>query len=168
MATDEVTAVPSPADNGNDAALLTGGRRRWGFLIVCLVGVVLLSASIAVGVEAHAQQHRTDAAITATRARLSQSDTLLIEARAQLAVDTAQSDQAGHTLATESAQLATDQAQLANAQAGIYAQGVSISDLDTCLSGVEESLNQLSLGNESGAATTLSGVAATCKDAEPS
>jgi hypothetical protein len=95
-------------------------------------------------------------------------DTLLIEARAQLAVDTAQSNQAGHTLSTESAQLAADQAQLAQAQAGVYAQGVSISDLDTCLSGVEESLNQLSLGNESGAATTLSGVAATCQDAEPS
>jgi hypothetical protein len=145
-----------------------GGRRRWGFLVVCLVGVVLLSASTAVAVGAHAQQHRTDAALASVRARLSQMDTLLIEARAQLAVDTAQSNQAGHTLSTESAQLAADQAQLAQAQAGVYAQGVSISDLDTCLSGVEESLNQLSLGNESGAATTLSGVAATCQDAEPS
>jgi hypothetical protein len=168
MATDQVTAVPSPVDNGNDAAMPAGGRRRWGFLVVCLVGVVLLSASTAVAVEAHAQQHRTDAALASVRARLSQMDTLLIEARAQLAVDTAQSNQAGHTLSTESAQLAADQAQLAQAQAGVYAQGVSISDLDTCLSGVEESLNQLSLGNESGAATTLSGVAATCQDAEPS
>ena len=131
MATDQVTAVPSPVDNGNDAAMPAGGRRRWGFLVVCLVGVVLLSASTAVAVGAHAQQHRTDAALASVRARLSQMDTLLIEARAQLAVDTAQSNQAGHTLSTESAQLAADQAQLAQAQAGVYAQGVSISDLDT-------------------------------------
>jgi len=88
--------------------------------------------------------------------------------RAQLAVDTAQSDQAGHTLSSDSNQLAADQAQLARAQAGIFAQGVSISDLDMCLSGVEKSLNQISLDDESGAAATLSGVASTCKDAEPS
>jgi hypothetical protein len=168
MATDEVTAIPAPADNGNDAAIPVGGRRRWGYLVVCLVGVALLSASTAVAIEAHVQLHRTDGALSSVRARLSQTDTLLIEARAQLAVDTPQSDQAGHSLSTESTQLAADQAQLAQAQAGVYAQGVSISDLDTCLSGVEESLNQLSLGNESGAATTLNGVAATCKDAEPS
>lgn len=168
MATHEVTAGSPPVDNGNDGAAATGARRRWGFLVACVVGVALLSACVVVGVEAHARQHRTDVALLAVRARLSQTNTLLIQARAQLAVDTTQSDQAGHTLSTESAQLTADQAQLAHAQAGIYAQGVSISDLDTCLSGVEESLNQLSLGNESGAATTLSGVAATCKDAAPS
>jgi hypothetical protein len=169
MATDEVPAPASPADDHGDAATVAGRlRRRQGFLAVGLVGLVVLGASVAVGIEAHDQQHRIDAQLSSARARLRNTDTLLAQVRAQLAVDTAQSDQAGHTLSADSNQLAADQAQLARAQAGIFAQGVSISDLDMCLSGVEKSLNQISLDDESGAAATLSGVASTCKDAEPS
>jgi hypothetical protein len=143
-------------------------QNRRGLLAVCLVGLVLLGASVVVGVEAHGQQHRIDAELSSARARLRNTDTLLAQVRAQLAVDTAQADQAGHTLSSDSNQLAADQAQLARAQAGLFAQGVSISDLDTCLSGVQKALNQIALDDESGAATTLSGVASSCKDAEPS
>jgi hypothetical protein len=45
---------------------------------------------------------------------------------------------------------------------------VSISDLDICLSGVEKALNQISLGNRNGAATTLNGASPSCRGAQPS
>ena len=46
-------------------------------------------------------------------------------------------------------------------------QGVSISNLDTCLAGVEKALNQIALANQTGAAATLQGVASNCRAAEP-
>ena len=54
------------------------------------------------------------------------------------------------TLATETSQLAAAQAQLASTEANVFANGVSINDLDTCLSGVEQALNQISLGRPGG------------------
>jgi uncharacterized protein HemX len=169
MATDEVPAPPTPSDDHGDPGTVVGRlRERRGLVAAGLVALILLGASGVVAIEAHDQQHRIDAQLSSARAQLRRTDTLLPQVRAQLAVDTAQSDQAGHTLSSDSSQLAADQAQLARAQAGLFAQGVSISDLDTCLSGVEKSLNQISLGDESGAAATLSGVASSCKEAAPS
>ena len=114
------------------------------------------------------QQHRIDAPLSSARAQLRRTDTLLPQVRAQLAVvhSPVRPGRAHPGLRLD--QLAADQAQLARAQADVFAQGVSISDLDTCLSGVEKSLNQISLDDQTGAAATLSGVASNCKEAAPS
>ena len=80
---------------------------------------------------------------------------------------TAQSAAAARTLATETSQLAAVEAQLAATEANVHADGVSIDDLDTCLSGVEQALNEISIDDQHGAASTLDGVAAPCRAAEP-
>jgi len=135
---------------------------------VTLIAVVLLLVATIVGVGAHYQLGRSVTSLNSERARLRHAESLLLTARSQLTAVQSQSDAAADTLESATNQLAADQTQLAHAQAEIFAQGVSISQLDTCLSGVEKSLNQISLGDQTAAAATLSGVAANCQNAEPS
>ena len=142
------------------------GRRRLGWTYA--VVIVMLAAVVAVGVSSRAQLHRTDDELTAVRARLHQTVQRARQAEAGLAAVTAQATSAAHLLATETGQLASVQSQLATTEANVFANGVSINDLDTCLSGVEQALNQISLNDQTGAATTLNGVAGSCRAAAPS
>jgi hypothetical protein len=158
---EQLRSAPPPVDRGRSAG-------AWPLRVAYLVGVVVFVVAAAVAVSTHAQVRRTEALLAATRGQLNHTVASLAAARSALTTRTGQSETAGRTLASASAQLAADQAQLAHAQAQVYSQGVSISELDICLAGVEKSLNQISVGDESGAASTLSGVASNCRDAEPS
>ena len=71
-------------------------------------------------------------------------------------------------LGIDSSQLSGLDDRLALSQSNVLSQGVRISDLDACLSGVEQALNQISLGNSAGAGSTLSQVGPECTGAEPS
>jgi septal ring factor EnvC (AmiA/AmiB activator) len=131
------------------------------------VGVALLAAALAAGVGAHAQLDRTNAELTVVRARLHLTVDRAHRAQAGLAAVTAQSTDAARTLATETSQLASVEAQLASTESNVFANGVSINNLNACLSGVEQALNQISLNDQQGAAATLNGVAASCRASEP-
>lgn len=130
--------------------------------------MALLVAGLTVAVDTHAQLRRTDADLTAVRASLRGTLERAHRAEATLSTVTTQSAAAAGTLATETSQLGAAQDQLASTAADVFANGVSINNLDTCLAGVEQALNQISLDDQSGAATTLDAVAAACRGAEPS
>ena len=66
-------------------------------------------------------------------------------------------------LASANTNLASTQSNLANANTGLYLQGTAISALNTCLSGIEQALNQIAVGNQSGALHSISGVAGSCQ-----
>jgi hypothetical protein len=163
---DQPSAVAvEPADTP-PAALRRRRRRRRLLLVYVVVSMMLLTA--VVGVQANRQLTRTDASLAAVRGQLQRTTAQVATARSQLATAAAHSEADQRTLHTESAQLAADQAQLAQAQADVHAKGVSIGQLDLCLSGVEQALNQIAVGDQAGAVTTLHGVAANCMNAEPS
>ena len=158
---------------GIDRSVGSGGttppsRPRWRLVTAYVVVAVLLMVAVVVGVQANRQLGRTDDSLQAVRGQLRTTTAQVAVARAQLAAADARTEAAQRTLDAESAQLASDQAQLAKAQAGVHAKGVSIGELDTCLSGVEKALNQIAVGDQSGAASTLDGVSANCQNAEPS
>jgi len=142
--------------------------RRWLIPVAYGAGAVMLVLAGLVGINAHAQLNRTHASVASTRGELQHALSLVADTRTELAKVTGLADAAGRTLATASAQLTADQAKLAADQADVFSNGVSISQLDTCVAGVEQALNQISLGDQSGAAATLNGVAANCRAAEPS
>jgi hypothetical protein len=129
--------------------------------------VVVLAVAVSVALGARDRLHGTDAQLVATRARLAGTVASAHRAEAALGLVNAQSTAAADTLATETAQLASVQAQLASTEANVSADGVSINNLDTCLSGVEQALNEISIDDQHGAASTLDGVAAACRAAEP-
>ena len=141
-------------------------RRRtgWAYAVVLTV----LALSVVVGLSSRAQLHRTDTELATARSTLHRTVDRARAAEARLAAVQAQATSAAHLLSTETAQLASVQAQLASTEANVFANGVSINDLDTCLSGVEQALNQISLNDQGDAATTLNGVAAACRAATPS
>jgi hypothetical protein len=129
--------------------------------------MVALVATLAVGATSRAHLRRTDTQLTAVRARLHRTVGRARVAQAALETVTGQAVSAARVLATETQQLASVQSQLASTEANVFANGVSINDLDSCLAGVEQALNQISLGDQHGAAATLNGVAASCRAAAP-
>ena len=164
-------AVPDLTDGptapGQREHRLHRTRSRWPLRVAWAVGVVALVVALVVAFDSHDQLNQNRSSLTATRAELVHTRAQVTGARRVLGTVTTQSAAAARTLASVSAQLAADQAQLARAQADLFTNGVSISQLDTCLAGVEQALNQIALGNESGAESTLDGVASNCRGAEP-
>jgi hypothetical protein len=143
-------------------------QRRWRVRVAYAMVIVALGVGVAIGVSSRAQLHRTDAEVASTQARLRHTLDQARRAEATLTAVSAQATSAASILATETAQLASVQSQLASAEADVFTNGVSINDLDLCLSGVERALNQISLADQAGAAATLDGVAASCRGAAPS
>jgi hypothetical protein len=69
------------------------------------------------------------------------------------------------TLSSDAAQLQSLQGQLSTTRADVARQTSDIADLQTCLSGVEEALNALSVGDSSVALNSLESVTASCQHA---
>ncbi len=158
-------APSGPGPRADTGAPRVTGRR---LLLTTVVATAVLIAAVVVGVSAHHHLQQTRSSLASTRAELRHTLAQVAVARAQLTAASGRAETAAHGLASATAQLAADQARLARAQADVFAKGVSISQLDTCLAGVEAALNQISLGDQSGAGASLSGVAAHCRAAEPS
>ncbi len=142
-------------------------QRRHRLLAAYATGLALLATTVVVGAASHATLRSTQTSLTSVQAELRRATAHLAATRAELSTVTSQSGSARSSLATESAQLSADQTELASAEVNVFAKGVSISELDACLSSVERALNQISLGDQSGAATTISGASASCRAAEP-
>jgi hypothetical protein len=130
-------------------------------------GVVLMVAAVWVTADTSARLHRADAELAAVRARVQRTVSRIDGTRAALHKVSVQSATAARMLDTESSELATDQSHLSAAEADFTTKGVNISDLTTCLSGVQQALNEISLGDRPDAVTSLDRVGPTCKAAEP-
>ncbi|HEX4434169.1 MAG TPA: hypothetical protein VH012_05030 [Acidimicrobiales bacterium] len=100
-------------------------------------------------------QHRTHS-VNAHLAELSRDVSVL---KTQVGSDTTALNQ-------DSAQLLGAQTSLSAAQAHVTRQASLITSLQTCLTGVERALNELSVGDQPGAITALNAVSASCSAAE--
>jgi hypothetical protein len=156
-----------PARRGFPDQPVGGGTGRWRLVLTYGLIMVVLAVALSVAFGARGRLHGTDTQLVATRARLAGTVARAHRAEVALGVVSAQSITAAHTLAIETSQLAAVQAQLATTEANVSADGVSIINLDTCLSGVEQALNEISIDDQRGAASTLDGVAPSCRAAEP-
>jgi hypothetical protein len=145
-------------------------RPRWPgrTAVTSVVGALILVTAVAASLFDHDRLQRTDASIATTRADLHRTLTEIAGARNRLAKAAQASGAAANALVTASTQLSAVQAQLTAAQTTIRLDGVNIADLDTCLTGVNQALNEISLGNQSGAAAILHQYEGSCQAAEPS
>ena len=71
-------------------------------------------------------------------------------------------------LSQDTSQLLGAQTSLAAAKAHVTQQALLIGSLKTCLAGVEQALNELAVGKQSGAIAALNSVSASCSAAEAS
>jgi hypothetical protein len=69
-------------------------------------------------------------------------------------------------LASSQANLANTQANLANANTNLTLDGTDIATLNTCLAGVGQALNQISVGDQNGAVASMSAVASSCQSVQ--
>jgi hypothetical protein len=129
--------------------------------------VVLLVGAVWVTVDTAARLHRTDAELAAVQARVQHTVARIHVTRVALHKVSVQSATAARLLDTASSELAADQSHLSAAEADVTTNGVNIADLNTCLSGVQQALNEISLGDRPAAVTSLDRVGPTCRSAEP-
>jgi chromosome segregation ATPase len=116
-------------------------------------------------VQANTQFDRAHRSLDITRARIDGVDGQLATVRSQLTDLQGQVTQDSATLAADTTKLNGAKVALANSQANNSRQSTVISNLHTCLGGVEEALNALSVGDQSHAVAALDAVAASCESA---
>jgi hypothetical protein len=85
-------------------------------------------------------------------------------ARAEQRLAAARADDGSVTRAFDAAQaaLSSTQATMAKDDAGIYLQGIDLGQLDSCLSGVQQALNQLAVGQKAGGLASLRASSSSC------
>jgi len=166
------TAVTSPAGTG--ARTPDAGRELppfplrsspWRLVIsAAAVALVVLAGSFLVvndlsarsGIRMSAQSvTSTDHRLAGVRTELAAAERRLAGARTWQAAVTRNFDTAQSTLSTT-------QAELAQAQAGIHSEGVDVGRLDTCLSGVEQALNQIAVGQTAGGLASMKASSSSC------
>jgi hypothetical protein len=70
------------------------------------------------------------------------------------------------SLASANGTLANTQSSLTNANTSLFFEGTTVTALNHCLAGVEQALNQIAVGNQSGAVNSVSAVASSCRSAQ--
>jgi hypothetical protein len=141
------------------------GRRNWTLgLVLFALTVAGLGYVIGNEVQVNTQFDQSHAALYLTRARLDLTVSDLSSVRRNL-------ESVNGLVRTDAAQLAKDtsrlegaRAALTQAQSDVSQQGATITGLQTCLGGVEQSLNALAVGDLNNAINQLRGVATPCEN----
>lgn len=165
-------AAPDPPVSDAPASTHAGTRRptRWPKrLVAVLAGVVVLSllgAGVASDLAVRSQLRQARASLGVERVRLASTLHELATVQSKLATTSTQRGTLQVALELATWQLSGAKTNLATATTNLSAQQSAITALDTCLGGVERALNQISVGNQSGAVTSLSAVAASCQSVQ--
>jgi hypothetical protein len=157
----DVLEVPDPGPERR--------RHHRRVALLAVLGVLLASAlGYLVGneIQANTQFDQAHHGLDVTRGRIHRIDADLTAVQHQLAGLRGQVTQDSATLAADTAKLNGVKAALANSQATVSRQNAAIGSLHTCLGGVEEAVNALSLGDQSHGLAALDAVAPSCHAAE--
>lgn len=158
---------PFPVAPARDPDPLLSPRGRW---IVGLLAGALFAAAlgllVADQVRLHDQLGRARSSLVVTQHQTKTTSVQLAGLRRDLDLLTRQVGSDATALNQDGAQLAGAQAALAAALAHVSQQDTRISSLRTCLGGVEQALNALSVGKKPRAIAALESVAASCSSAE--
>jgi hypothetical protein len=156
------TAAPEPA---RPAGRLTNrpARRPAGWAVATTVVVAVAAATAGWTVHVGQERHETVARQATVRAALRHASADLARVTADVDAVRTQSAAEARTLTTLNRQLAAVKARMSQDQAGQLIEATTVAALDTCLGGVEAAVNQTAVGDGTGAAQSLVGVAASCQ-----
>jgi hypothetical protein len=144
-------------------------RARWilcgaaGALLVAALGYLVVDQ-----VQAYDRFGRAQTSLGVTRQRTHTVSVPLAEVRRDLSVLKTPVGSDSTALSQDSSQLLEAQTALAAAQAHVTQQASLIGSLQTCLVGVEQALNALSVGSQPRAIAALNSVSSSCTAAETS
>ena len=157
---------PSGAPPVGGAA--TRGRRRSWWWAGAVAGLAALAGLTLWGVRLRAEDAAASGRLAAERSAVLHTLADLRATEAHLTAVTARRDKVAATLGLESALLRGTEADLSGEQSTIASQGADISELSSCLDGVQEALNAISLGDDTRGIASLEAVAPACHAAGPS
>ncbi len=120
---------------------------------------------VAAGLD-HAATSRTDGRVAAAQGATRRLLAVLATTDAQLRLRVQQGTAAGAVLRADEAQLARDRQTLVTDRAALYATGIAISQLGSCLDAAQAAVNQLALGYASGAVASVQSATRTCAEAQ--
>lgn len=142
--------------------------RRRRFLTIAAFATVGAGIGWLIGdqVQTDAQYGRAHTALSDTRHEKATVLSELAAVKENLRLVNGQVEQTNRALTNDTAQLREVEAALANAQSNVSSQQSTIAALHSCLGGVEQSLNALSVGDENSADNALVAVSGNCKSAE--
>ncbi len=145
------------------------GRSRAGRALTAAAGAGLLTVTVLVGwgLHARAEAAGTNRATSSVRSQVHRTLDRLRATEGQRSAIAVHLRTAGTTLSFETALLRAEQSDLSRDQSAISAQGVNISELETCLTGVQETLNEISLDDDTDALSSLEAVIPACNAAGP-
>jgi septal ring factor EnvC (AmiA/AmiB activator) len=157
-----------PLDDPDAPAPPRPKKRRRGWLLG-MASFVLFAGGLGYLVGNHIQSvtqfDQAHLAFTRTQHRLAVERTDLTSFRRELSQIDHQVHEAAADWATDTAQLQQIQSSLVQAEANVSHQGSDIAALQSCLGGVEQALNALSVGDEQTAVGALTKVASSCAGA---
>ena len=142
------------------------GRHRW-IRVAALCAVLAACVGVSVQattdeISANARTDQAHRALDATRDHLGLVLAGLAAVRADRRTVDGQVGLEAATLAQDTTQLQGVETALASARTGVADQTSAVHDLQTCLGGVEQGLNALSVGDRVHALDALDAVSATC------
>jgi chromosome segregation ATPase len=141
-------------------------RQRWSVGITAVVLVALgLGWLIGNQVQANVQFGQAHAALRDARHQSANVLSQLAAVKESLSLVNGQVEQTNSALTNDTAQLREVETALTNAQSDVSSQQSTIVALHSCLGGVEQSLNALSVGDQNSADNALVAVSTDCKSA---
>lgn len=137
-------------------------RSRVGTVLGAAAAVGLLASLIGNELQANARFDTAHRSLLATRYGIDLVEASLAGARGELAAVDGQVGAATVALQQDSAELQAARSALTDAQAHVWQQTSTIGALNTCLGGVEQALNALSVDDQGHAIAALQAVASSC------
>ncbi|HVA04706.1 MAG TPA: family 43 glycosylhydrolase [Acidimicrobiales bacterium] len=135
-----------------------------------IAALALLTTGLLSDLHVRSELRQARSSLKATRSRLGITLKRLSSAEASLTSTTGERDtlqlalnNTSRELSAAEASLASTQGSLANANTGLAFQGIDITTLNTCLAGVEQALNQIAVGDQNGAVTSISAASSSCQ-----
>jgi hypothetical protein len=168
-------APPPEPRRPRDAVPWDGGRRRRRVLpvVALLAALALLTTGVVTDLHVRSELGQARSSLASTRARLSHTRSRLTATLRTLTATTSTLTSVTgerETLRVELSLVAWElsgaESNLATAKSGLSSQQAAIAALGTCLGGVERALNQISVGQQSGAVSSISGVSTSCQSAQ--
>ena len=145
-------------------------RRRWIRLVGAVFGVGVIGLGVVSDLYVRSELghtrtslKRTQSSLAFTLRRLSSTDSALAKVASQRDVLQGQLTTTSPELTTAQATLSSTRAGLSSANKTLTSQKVDIAQLNVCLAGVEQALNQIAVGDNKGAVASISRVSSSCQ-----
>jgi|GEM_PF-3156135 len=159
----------SRSDDGAEIHDAVGPKplKKLTAITLALAVVAAICVLLVTDLRGRAEVRSTTRALVSTHNRLEQEQANLHRTQAQMRTALSAARALDASITETQTSLAASNAATSSVERGLVFDGFDISALSTCLSGVTQALDQVAVGQTSGALSSLEAVSASCSAARP-